>query len=42
MKATTQPTPSPMAKPPRPVRRNLGPASASEKLPVTTAATAKR
>ncbi len=38
--AITYPTATPMATPPMPVSRNFGPASTSEKLPVTTAATA--
>ena len=38
--AITIPTATPMAIPPTPVNTNFGPASSSEKLPVTTAATA--
>ena len=40
--AITQPTTSPIATPPRPPATNFRPASAREKLPATTAATATR
>jgi hypothetical protein len=40
--ATAQPAKSPIAMPPAALPTNSSPASVSEKVPVTTAATAKR